>query len=372
MSKFPARLELPRRLLEVVASPVPSEATRHARLSDGAYRLLLDLGIGVSIAAVFLRLADPDMLFHVVFVLLSMEAFAYRLRTAAPRMAVAFGAVLLDVWVPGGMTLEDFLVEWPLMFLIAGMVSIMAARRDELVRHYARLFRAASDRLINAEEDERRRVALDLHDGVGQTLTAIGLTLDEALRKMRPDDPSRPHVERARAVAEQAIEETRDVAQRLRPAGVRGKGLVEAVRSLARSSGLPVQVIVEPGVDGLRELEPGTVLSAYRIVQEALGNAGRHSHAGRVRITFGRTADGVAVEVRDDGIGFDRADARDRGLGLVGMAERAASFGGSLTIASSPGAGTTVRLQIPRTGPKPSGAGEHRFEPHSGPATRPA
>jgi len=318
----------------------------------------LDVAAVALVMATVLQVADPDVLLHVVWIVLAIEAFTFGLRVASLRIVVASIIVITYAFVASGdanptaAAMVDLdLEEWPLMAVIAGLVAVMADRVTNTGRRYAALYRDASDRLLTAQEDERRRLAIDLHDGVGQTLTALTLTLDAAdatLDAGRGDDAQgRQAVQRARELASLSIDEVRAVAFRLRPPRLDEAGLVAAIRELAATAGIAVEFTADPSL-----LRPGLLradreVDVYRIVQEALGNASRHGQPERVRIAITRVDRVLRIEVVDDGVGFDEAGIREGGLGLASMRERAASVSGTLEVRSRPGTGTVVRLDVP-------------------------
>ena len=324
------------------------------------FRLLAALdaaGIALAAAAVA-QLGDPDILLHVVWIVLAVEAFVFGARLAALRIAAASLFVVGYALVADGsatplaarMTDLD-LEEWPLMAVIAIIVAIMADRVTETGKRYAELYRAASDRLLTAQEDERKRLAADLHDGVGQTMTALALTLDAAEATLAGAGshgaPGRDAVHRARQMAGIALEDVRGVANRLRPPRLQEGGLVAALRELAASAGLPVEFEADPWLVQPGLLEPAGEVDVYRIVQEALGNASRHAKPHRVRVSARHVDRGLRIEVADDGVGFDAAATNGNGLGLSSMRDRAQVIGGTLEVRSRHGAGTVVRLDVP-------------------------
>ncbi len=336
------------------------EARRGGWLLARPYSLLAALdGAAIALAmATIARTADPDILLHVVWIVLAIEAFAFGLRIAAVRITAATVFVLLYAFVGNGAAtpiaaaLTDLdLEEWPLMAVIAVIVAVMADRVTNTGRRYATLYRAASDRLLTAQEDERKRLAADLHDGVGQTMTALALTLDAAdatlARTGAADAAGREGVRRAREMAGIALEDVRGVAFRLRPARLRETGLVAGLRELAASAGRPVEFSADASLVRPNLLDEDREVDTYRIVQEALGNATRHGQADRIRITIQRVDRMLRIEIVDDGVGFDTAIISRRGLGLASMRDRASVVGGSLRVHSRPGMGTVVRLDIP-------------------------
>ena len=317
-------------------------------------------GIGLATAAVA-QLGHPDLLLHVVWIALAIEAFAFGLRIATVRIAAAtifvvlYGLAANGDATPMAHAMKDLdFEEWPLMAVIAVIVAVMADRVTTTGRRYAALYRAASDRLLTAQEDERRHLAADLHDGVGQTMTALALTLDAAAAALRNPDGSDTAggdaVGRAREMAGVALEEVRGVAFRLRPARLHETGLAAALRELAASAGMPVELSASTALFRPGLLDPDAEVDAYRIVQEALGNAMRHGKAERVRISVRRVDHLLRIEVADDGVGFDVRNVRGRGLGLASMRDRAAAIRGTLHVRSRPGAGTVVRIDVPLAG----------------------
>lgn len=303
--------------------------------------------IGLALLTV-VQAGPPEFLIHAIFVLLVVHAFLFGLRGTLWRIGIVSAAVL--AYASGPLLGAPFqpleLTEWPLMFLIAVLVAWMADRRAATARLYVSLFRHASDRLLTVQEDERRRLARELHDGVGQTITALTLTLDAAGSAVAPSEAD-ARLASARRLAEDALAETRDLANRLRPARLEQIGLAAAVRDLASRAGLPVRVQVDPAAAEAGLLDPTATAETYRIVQEAICNAARHSGAPEARVTLAVRDGMLRVAVADEGRGFDPAIGRQSGLGLAGMRERAVLLGGHLRVESAPGEGTRVVLDVP-------------------------
>jgi len=202
--------------------------------------------------------------------------------------------------------------------------------------------RRAGSAALRAQEEERARVARDLHDEVNQSLTGLLLRL-EAVREAAPPE-LQPELAETRALANQAMQELLSLARQLRPTALDDLGLVAAiggqVEQLERS-GMAAELRVEGELD---ELDEDVQLVVYRVAQEALSNAARHSGAERIDVRLRHAGDGVELEVGDDGSGF-AFDRSEQGLGIGGMRERALLIGAELTIESRPGEGTTVRLR---------------------------
>jgi len=203
--------------------------------------------------------------------------------------------------------------------------------------------RRAGSAALRAQEEERARVARDLHDEVNQSLTGLLLRL-EAVREAAPP-ALEPEIAETRALASQAMRELLSLARQLRPTALDDLGLEAAIAGQVeglRRSGLEAELRAE---GDLSELDDDAQLVLYRVAQEALTNAARHGEAGRIDVTLRRAADRVELEVSDDGRGF-AFEQSERGLGIGGMRERALLVGGELTIESRPGQGTTVKLHI--------------------------
>jgi len=205
--------------------------------------------------------------------------------------------------------------------------------------------RRAGSAALRAQEEERARVARDLHDEVNQSLTGLLLRL-EAAREAAPPQLE-AELEETKALANQAMRELLSLARQLRPTALDDLGLTAAVagqvEQLARG-----EIAAEFEADGeFSDLDDDAQLVVYRVAQEALSNAARHSGAGSVEVRLRRAErGGVELEVADDGRGF-AFDEAERGLGIAGMRERALLIGGELTIESRPQHGTTVRLSVP-------------------------
>ncbi len=204
--------------------------------------------------------------------------------------------------------------------------------------------RRAGSAALQAQEQERARVARDLHDEVNQSLTGLLLRL-EAAREAAPPELEAELAE-TKALANQAMRELLSLARQLRPTALDDLGLAAAiagqVKQLERPD-LEAGLATEGDFSGL---DDDVQLVVYRVAQEALTNAARHSGAKRIAVSLRRSGDRVELEVADDGRGF-AFEQSERGLGIGGMRERALLVGGELTIESRPGHGTTVRLSVP-------------------------
>jgi two-component system, NarL family, sensor histidine kinase UhpB len=204
--------------------------------------------------------------------------------------------------------------------------------------------RRAGSAALRAQEEERARVARELHDEVNQSLTGLLLRL-EAVREAAPPELE-PQLAETRALANQAMRELLSLARQLRPTALDDLGLAAAIAGQVeqvKRAGLGAEL----STDGdFSDLDDDVQLVVYRVAQEALTNAARHSEAQRVTVNLRRSGHSVELEVVDDGRGFAFEEA-ERGLGIGGMRERALLIGSELTIESRPDHGTTVRLMVP-------------------------
>jgi two-component system sensor histidine kinase UhpB len=190
-------------------------------------------------------------------------------------------------------------------------------------------------RALAAQESERRRIALELHDEIGQALTAAMLRLDSA------------EVDEAKEGLREALEEVRQLARRLRPEALDDLGLRNALRALVATFARSARLDLSPEIDArLPPLTAEQELVVYRVAQEALTNAVRHSGAATVRFALTSQAGEVVLTIEDDGRGFEPVGAAN-GSGIRGMRERALLVRARLVVESAPGSGTAVRLHVP-------------------------
>ena len=210
---------------------------------------------------------------------------------------------------------------------------------------------ALSARLLTVQEDERRQLARELHDELGQSLTALKITLQSL--GLRPETAAlRAQVETALSIADTALTQARQMSINLRPPQLDDLGLAAALRwnlaRQARLAGLPTHFDVD---DLPRPVSEPVAIACYRIAQEALTNVLRHAHARNVWVRLQLTGDELRFELQDDGAGFDPKSSRFEAgsMGVLGMQERALLAGGGLEIESSPGRGCLVRAIFPIT-----------------------
>jgi len=205
--------------------------------------------------------------------------------------------------------------------------------------------------LVRAQEDERARLARELHDGAGQTLTSLLVRL-KALEKQAATEHLRENVIGLCQSISQTIEQMRGIAYRLRPAALEEFGLDVALRSLVEEFASEASFVSECRLDlGGRRLPSDVETTLYRIAQESLTNVVRHAWANRVLVELVALPYAVGLRIEDDGQGFDSNDIASRGekrrLGLIGMQERAEMLGGSLVVQSAPSAGTSIQVRLP-------------------------
>lgn len=244
------------------------------------------------------------------------------------------------------------------VFRISSLEKESAAHRmaselaEERLRHL-------SQQLVSSQEQERKALSRELHDEIGQLLTALRMELGNLERGRAQGMEADPHLDQAKKLAESTLRTTRDIAMGLRPAMLDVLGLGPAlewqVREFSRRYNTPVRL----EVDGdLRDIPDPHRTYLYRIVQEGLTNCARHAQAKSIHVKLEDSSDRLAVLVEDDGVGFDPHSSVAYGLGLLGMTERVRELCGQMTIDSQPGKGTRIAVVLPLKGKEsPAGAG---------------
>jgi len=259
--------------------------------------------------------------------------------------------------------LQDRLTRLLLIALTSGLalaigsaIYILRLERQERLR-YAELehnreeLQQLSARLVDAQETERRSLSRELHDEVGQALGLLLMDVGRLSNQLTGDAKGQEMVQRIKTVAERTVQTVRNMALLLRPSMLDDLGLVSALEWYAREVSRSSNTEVEVKAENVSETLPDSLMVCiYRVVQEAVNNARRHAHAKNVTVEVKQTDTVVQVQIRDDGSGFD--GKRIRGIGLLGMDERVKRLGGTLTIDSAPGAGTTIRAELPLHGAK--------------------
>ena len=217
-----------------------------------------------------------------------------------------------------------------------------------VVERHAAEISALNERLMKAQEQERTRIAGELHDSVMQQITALSLVLGTAKRQIAADSEAREMVADVQRKLIDVGTEVRELSHDLHPPELKQMGLPEVLRgycnSFSQAHGIAVSCEVEAS---LADLSEGTGLALYRIAQEALGNAAKHAAPTRVEVRLTRAGRDVVLTIADDGRGRDPGQVDSGGLGLVNMRERARQLGGTFELDSRPGRGTTVRVAVP-------------------------
>ncbi len=210
--------------------------------------------------------------------------------------------------------------------------------------------RRLSQKLVLAQEEERKMISRELHDEIGQTLTALRIELGnlENLPPNAPEEQARL-IGESKALVAEVLNSVRNLAQGLRPSMLDDLGLGPAlewqVRDFSRRTGVSASVQLDGNLDRLPE---NIRTCIYRAAQESLTNCARHARARNVRVTVYGGRDLLSMTVQDDGVGFDPDTPSAHGLGLVGIEERVKELGGQLTIQAQPGQGSLVRVELPR------------------------
>jgi signal transduction histidine kinase len=242
-----------------------------------------------------------------------------------------------------------------LLLVLGSMAYIVRLDRQTRAR-YVELARSRhalqqlSARLVDAQETERRAISRELHDEVGQALGALLVDIGRLSTTLSGEHPEvRAQLDNLKSVAEQTFQSVRNIALLLRPSMLDDLGLAAALewqgREVSRRSQMEVSVESESVPE---DLPDETKIAIYRLVQEALNNAVRHSGARNAKVVARRLAKSIVVRVTDDGRGFD--PLRSRGMGILGMEERVKRLGGTLRVESQPGKGAAVTAEFPFPG----------------------
>ncbi len=263
------------------------------------------------------------------------------------RVANVFAGFRREILLTAALTV---LFGMALAFLAIGRVQALE-RESELRFQQVVLAREElhklSARIVSAQEEERRNLSRELHDEVGQSMSALLVELGN-LDSMLPSGNAGAHEQllRVRKLAETNVGVVRNMALLLRPSMLDDLGLVPALkwqaREVARRTGMKVRVDAEDVSDDLPDQYRTCI---YRVVQEALHNATRHSKAKHIRVTVRREPAGVYAEIQDDGAGFP--SRQEKGMGILGMEERVRHLGGGFHVESEPGHGTAVTIRLP-------------------------
>ena len=241
----------------------------------------------------------------------------------------------------------------------------------EQSRHMQQQLRLLSRQLLSAQEEERKNISRELHDVIAQTLTGINVRL-AALKKEAATNTKGldRNITRTQRLVEHSVNIVHQFARELRPAVLDDLGLIPALHSFMNSFTIRtgVRASLTSFTMKLEQLDTTRRTVLFRVAQEALNNVARHAQASRVEVSIQKLPDCICMKIKDDGKSFDveRALHANGGkrLGLLGMRERLEMIGGSFTVQSAPGKGTTVQAQIP-LGKTRAGGGNRRWAPRN-------
>jgi signal transduction histidine kinase len=223
--------------------------------------------------------------------------------------------------------------------------------------------RALSQRLLETQEDERRHLSRELHDEVGQVLTALRVQLGQIA--VLGETGSEQHLRQATQLAERSLQTVRQIARGLRPAMLDDLGLGPTLKWLGRDVSNNTGLNVEVEINGeLSRLEDSRRTCVYRVVQEALTNCIKHAQATRAHVAVHESPAELTLDIWDDGIGMKFG--KRQGLGLLGMRERVEELGGAFRVATTAGAGMAIRVNLPKGEPEPSEEQDHDSRTHCG------
>ena len=227
-------------------------------------------------------------------------------------------------------------------------VRVLDERQGILERHQTEIS-ALNERLMKAQEEERTRIAGELHDGILQQLTSVTLQLGTTTLELPPDSEPKAEVKEVEKKLIQMGAEIRQLSHELHPTVLQEAGLPSALSSyceeFSHTRGIPIDYQADESVE---ELSQGAALCIYRIAQEALGNVAKHAQAKQVEVRLTRSNSRVCLLVSDDGVGFNPdGSGKAGGLGLINMRERVRQLNGTFEFESKPGRGTTVKAEVP-------------------------
>jgi signal transduction histidine kinase len=255
-----------------------------------------------------------------------------------------------DIW-------ETMLTALCLGAIIAGASVFRISALEKESAEYQRASRQAEERLrhlsqqlVSSQEQERKALSRELHDEIGQLLTALRMELGNLERSQAASGmEADAHLDQAKKLAETTLKTTRDIAMGLRPAMLDLLGLGPALEWQTREFSRRYKTPIQLDVDGdLRDLPDPHRTYLYRIVQEGLTNCARHAQAKNIRVSLKDSNGQLAVTVEDDGVGFDQHGGVSYGLGLLGITERVRELCGNIASQSEPGKGTRLEVMLPR------------------------
>jgi ligand-binding sensor domain-containing protein/signal transduction histidine kinase len=265
-----------------------------------------------------------------------------------------------NVWNEGGAALEivvlpPFYQTWWFVALVSlgvvGAAYLVYEDRVSRMRRAQAAQQAFSRQLIVSQESERKRIAAELHDSLGQRLVVINNLALMCLQSPADNGEAHRRVEEISAEASQAIGEVREISYNLRPYKLDRIGLTRAVEAMIRAAAAASGIVFTADVDQIDDAFPKeSEINFYRIVQESLNNIVKHAHATEAGVTIRRDGNRLVLTIRDNGKGFTPgtgvADGQPGGFGLLGISERAQLLGGRPSIHSAPGQGTTISIAI--------------------------
>lgn len=317
------------------------------------------------VLSLFLFLADPELdYFAILYIPLTAQVMLFLQRPVRYRWIVVFALAMVVGLVNAlgwAASLPFILLYAVSYFFVASYAALLT--RAEAAREQSRLLlsdlRVAYQRLetfaAQAEQlavvEERNRLARDLHDSVTQTLFGLTLSAEAASRALAlgQTDTTAAQMREIGETARQALAELRLLVFALRPSLVAEEGLCVSLQARLAAVEGRAGLATDLSVEGDTRLPAAIEAEFDRIAQEALNNALKHARARRIAVHLRQDGPTASLAVTDDGVGFDPADSSSRGgLGLRGMTERAARIGGTLAVASQPGAGTRVQVEVPR------------------------
>ncbi|TQL76578.1 two-component system sensor histidine kinase UhpB [Stackebrandtia endophytica] len=327
----------------VRSGPPPSEPTRGRSPVSLFWRIFLLNAAVFTAATAFLIFAPitvpvsfmlPEALILGAGLVIMLTANAVLLRVGlAPLRRLVKAMTTTDLLRPGPR---------PAVTGHAGIADLIQTFNTMLDRLEAE--RALSTaRALSAQEAERRRVAQELHDEVGQSLTAVLLELKRV--KDHAPESMREELRQVQETTRDSLDEIRRIARRLRPGVLEELGLISALKALTSEVAGSARLTVQRKFDtDLPDLDDEAELVLYRVAQESITNTARHARANRLEVSLRRVGTGVLLRLRDDGVGLGDAS---EGAGMRGMRERALLVGADLSIAGHPTGGTEVRLHLP-------------------------
>lgn len=271
-----------------------------------------------------------------------------------------YQSVQRDIWQLLGLALAIGIAVAILAIAYAGRLE--QRLRQQMARDVALAheLQELSARLVTVQEHERRHIARELHDEIGQALTAIKVELAVAERAIEGTPATATVLQAARTITDGALHQVRDLSYLLHPAALDEFGLVSAVEQHIKSFGKRHGISTELSHASMdARLAPETEAAAYRIIQEALTNVAKHAKATQCRVFLARQPDVLRIVIEDNGVGFDPLAPRSadrRGLGLIGIRERASHLNGSVSFESGHGHGTRVIVELPVRRATDSGA----------------